>query len=263
MRRLFITLLPLMLLLFSGCDITTNTNEDSSKLSIDDDITYEELLSLPTNKVSTAIIDYTYNDGQKQRNFDIHLRSNGEYVQREQGGTDDGHAIYTYGKWSIGVALLSIQPDEGKPFNITGGTDYALHVGGQFEIDGHMATIRQLFREIEGTGSGILHLCYTDQIGEYKVELVGDVSTITMNFNNSEVSIKRVGLDGTFIDELDYRWYCNGSEIIFEKTGGEGTQDLAKVRDKWWSENNPVNVYFNSVSSYVGYMVKNIDYVGK
>ena len=70
MKLLHYLFIALLVISFSGCDIT---KQEDNKLSIDDDITYEELLSLPIDEISTAVIDYSYLDNGKGRHFDIHL----------------------------------------------------------------------------------------------------------------------------------------------------------------------------------------------
>ena len=70
----------------------------------------------------------------------------------------------------------------------------------------------------------------------------------------------------------------SGESVVYEKIKGlaltdfgnsmlvltAGTaQDISKKDELWWIEGTPINLYFLSDASYVGYMVTNIDYLGE
>lgn len=168
------------------------------------------------------------------------------------------------GTWVVSGNDITMTEEEGSVYTLTANTEGIVKDGMSVYVNGESGSIAGVFNEISGTGTGVLDMCYTDNIGRYKVELQGDTASIVMTFNDDSLTLERDLLAGGNIENSEYDWTCDDSDVILTKTGSTGTaQDISHIEELWWVEGSPVNLYFLSDSSYVGYMVTNIDYLGE
>ncbi len=219
------------------------------------DVKYEKILGLELYKFGNTMIVYTGGSNT----YDLTFTDDGTYTKKKW---SDKSTVN--GTWVKSSTEITMNEKNGPTYTLTANPEGIVKDGMSVYINGEAGSISGLFNEMIGTGSGVLDMCYTDQLGRYKVELLGDVASITININNGQLNINRNLLSGGFLEDNDYSWTCNGIDVIITKIGTSGEpQDISKIDDKWWIEGIPINLFFISDNSYVGYMVTNIDYLGE
>jgi len=253
MKNLLVFVLVVSFIFVSGCDVVNNDSENSIK--------YEKILGLELYNFGNSMIIYSggYNT------YDLVFSNDGSYTKKPwSGNPDSSDKSVVSGTWNASGNELWMSETNGPTYTITANAEGIIKDGMSTYINGESGGVVGLFNELTGTGSGVLDMCYTDAIGKYKVELLGDVGTLVFNFNNADVNINGQLLNGGFLEDDEYEWTCNGSDVFLTKTGATGpAQDISKIDEMWWVEGSPINLYFISDASYVGYMVANIDFLGE
>ncbi len=218
-------------------------------------IKYEKILGLALTSFGNSMI--VYSGGTNT--YDLVFVNDGTYTKKRW-----SDKVTVSGTWNVSGNDITMNETNGPVYTLTANAEGIVKDGMAVYINGESGNIAGLFNELIGTGSGVLDMAYTDAIGRYKVELLGDVASIVLTLNDTKLNINRKLLSGTLLEDNNYEWYWDLSDIIFTKTGTSGTpQDISKVDETWWVEGTPINLYFISDASYVGYMVTNIDYLGE
>ncbi|PKP33827.1 MAG: hypothetical protein CVU00_09675 [Bacteroidetes bacterium HGW-Bacteroidetes-17] len=247
MKKVLIIAIVVVVGLSIGCK--------KDKSGINGNVKYEKILGLELTRFGNSMI--VYSGGSNT--YDLIFSNNRTYTKKKW---SDRSTVS--GTWSISGNELRMDETGGTGYTLTANAEGIVKDGMSVFINNESGIIVGLFNEMIGTGSGVLDMGYTNAIGKYRVDLLGDIATIVLTFNNGEVNIKRVLLSGGIIEDNNYNWTFNGYDVLFTKIGTNGAaQDISKINEQWWIEGSPINLYFISDASYVGYMVSNIDYLGE
>ncbi len=240
MKKLLFLLFIVLNILVSGCGPS---------------VKYEKIQGLALLDFGNTMI--VYSGGVNS--YDLVFSDDGTYTKKKWSDKS-----IVSGTWTAAGNDLLMDETDGPNYTLTADAEGIVRDGMSVYINEESGSISGLFNELVGTGSGVLDVCFTDAIGKYKVELLGDVATVVLTFNDGNVNIKRNLLNGGFLEDNEYEWTCNGIDFLLTMVGSSDVdQDITKIDEKWWVEGIPINLYFLSDESYVGYMVVNIDYIGE
>lgn len=243
MKRMgiFIALLLAVLLTNSSCDALNSFSKNN--------VNYEKILGLELYNFGNSMIVYSGGNNH----YDLIFSNDGNYTKKRW---SDKNTVT--GTWVVSGNELYMSEKNGPTYTITANPEGIIKDGMAVYVNGESGIVAGLFNEMHGTGSGVLDMGYTSEIGKYRVELTGDKGVLVLNFNDNKLNITG------FLGELNYEWYFDGGDVVFKMANAtDSTPIISKVDEMWWIERIPVNLYFVSDASYVGYMVSNIDYLGE
>lgn len=246
MKKLLLMTIVVCIGLSMGCK-----KENASK-----EIIYEKIRGLEISKFGNTLI--VYYGGSNT--YDLTFKKDGTYTKKKWSDKSK-----VSGTWNASGNEITMSETNGPTYTLAANPEGIVKDGMATYINGEAGGISGLFNEMVGTGSGVVDMCWLSATGKYKVELLGDVGTIVLNFHDAnQVNINRQTSSGAFIEDNEYEYTGCSGNVLFTKIGTTGTpQDITKIQETWWVEGTPINLFFISDNSYVGYMVTNIDYLGK